>query len=344
MTRFRLIASLVFALPVAAFAAPNAYITNYGDFTGTSTNGSVTVVDTATRTVVATISSLARPQGVAVNPNKAAVYVCETGTNKLLVIDTGSNTVSQAITLDATPDRVAVSHNGAKIYVSKLSGFVEVLDSTSFARIANISVGTAYPAGDWPSGLTVLPNNSKVYVTIAADPNDTVKVIDATSNTVTATIAIGGYAREIVASPDSTKVYVGTHLLSGGDFLRVIDTSTNAFTSVATHLDPYAGITVLPDGSKVYVSTLGGTGGTTVDVYDVASNTISCNIGFPSLSVQGSSAAPDGRVYVATTLFGSSAGRVDVVNGCTDELELFAGVNPQAFGNFIVPPCAGCCG
>jgi large repetitive protein len=67
------------------FAQTRAYVPNVGDFT-------VSVIDSATNTVVATIPVGQCPSGVAITPNGAFVYVVNNFANTLSVIDTATNT------------------------------------------------------------------------------------------------------------------------------------------------------------------------------------------------------------------------------------------------------------
>ena len=61
----------------------------------------MSVIDTATNTVVATIPLSASPYGVAVNPTGTRVYVATVG--GVVVIDTGTNTVVDTITVGTNP-------------------------------------------------------------------------------------------------------------------------------------------------------------------------------------------------------------------------------------------------
>ena len=92
--RFIYILPLVMALlgHHIAVAAPFAYITNTG-------SNSVSVIDTATNTVVATVAVGFAPLGVAVNPAGTRVYVANNGTNSVSVIDTATNTVVTTVTV-----------------------------------------------------------------------------------------------------------------------------------------------------------------------------------------------------------------------------------------------------
>src|SRR5437879_12642801 len=71
---------------VAAQAAPFAYITNlFSD--------NVSVIDTASNTVVATVGVGSQPDGVAVNPAGTRVYVADAESDDVAVSDTASETV-----------------------------------------------------------------------------------------------------------------------------------------------------------------------------------------------------------------------------------------------------------
>src|ERR1700751_4984019 len=85
------IAALVFCLLASAqVLAQNAYITNYGSNT-------VSVIATASNTVIATIPVGGAPYGVAVNPDGGRVYVTNSDSGSVSVIATASNTVIATI-------------------------------------------------------------------------------------------------------------------------------------------------------------------------------------------------------------------------------------------------------
>ena len=70
--------------------AQNAYITNVLD-------NSVSVIDTTTNTVTATIPVGVRPEGAAVSPDGSRVYVTNFFDNTVSVIATTTNTVTATI-------------------------------------------------------------------------------------------------------------------------------------------------------------------------------------------------------------------------------------------------------
>jgi YVTN family beta-propeller protein len=93
--------------------AQNAYITNIGDNT-------VSVINTATNKVTATIPVGRGPVGVAVTRNGSKVYVTnanEPDIGTVSVIDTATNTVTATIFV-GSPAGVAVTPDGSKVYVT----------------------------------------------------------------------------------------------------------------------------------------------------------------------------------------------------------------------------------
>src|SRR5262249_57828663 len=92
---------LVFCCFAGAQAlAQNAYITNRDANT-------VSVIDTTSNTVAATIPVGSGPVGVAVSPDGSTVYVTNHGANTVSVIDPTSNTVAATIPVGISPLGVA---------------------------------------------------------------------------------------------------------------------------------------------------------------------------------------------------------------------------------------------
>lgn len=91
------------------------------------------------------------------------------------------------------------------------------------------------------------------YVYVSNEDDDTVSVIDTSSNTVIDTISVGDRPKGITADPSGSRVYVANQ---NDNTLSVIDTSTNTImTTIAVGTEPGGvdGIAISPDGSFVYV-------------------------------------------------------------------------------------------
>src|SRR5712671_688732 len=96
MKKLPLALTLACLLAPASTRAQNAYITNQSSST-------VSVIDTATDTVIATIPVDLTPFGVAVSPDGSKVYVTNISSNTVSVIDTATNTVSATIPVGLPP-------------------------------------------------------------------------------------------------------------------------------------------------------------------------------------------------------------------------------------------------
>jgi YVTN family beta-propeller protein len=70
---------------------------------------SISVIDTASNTVAATISSVATPVGVAITPDGTRAYVTNVLSNSVSVIDTGTNTVVATVPVGIEPVGVAIT-------------------------------------------------------------------------------------------------------------------------------------------------------------------------------------------------------------------------------------------
>jgi YVTN family beta-propeller protein len=346
------IAAFVVACLVAPAStlAQNAYITNEASDT-------VSVINTATDTVIATIPVGDAPRGVAVSPDGRKVYITSVGSNTVSVIDTASNTVTATIPVGLDPVGVAVTPDGSKVYVANLgSNTVSVIDTASNTVTATIP-GFVFPpiiggVATSPFGLAVSPDGSKVYVTNFLSPfGGGVSVIDTASNTETAAIPVGGSSIPgnppfgVAVTPDGSKVYVAD---ADDPFhnvrftpVSVIDTASNTVTA-SIPIGPVPvpqlggsvpfGVAVSPDGRTVYVTSRALN---TVSVIDTASNMVTATIPV-GLDPVGVAVTSDGsKVYVANA--GSSTVSVIATATNTVTATIPVGTEPQAFGLFIGP-------
>jgi YVTN family beta-propeller protein len=165
------------AMAPPADAAPFAYIVNGGGTDG----GTVSVIDTATNTVVATVKVGLNSDGVAVTPDGKQAYVANQNTNNVSVIDTSSNSVVATVPVGSNPTWVAVAPDGKHAYIT-----VELRQRVSVIETATNTVVATVPVGFFPLNIAVTPDGKHAYVG-GFGPNS-VSVIDTASNTVVATI------------------------------------------------------------------------------------------------------------------------------------------------------------
>jgi YVTN family beta-propeller protein len=115
-----------------------AYVTSGG-------MNAVAVIDTAARTVIATVGVGVDPVGIAVTPDGRRAYVANHGSGNVSVIDTGNNTETATIALGAEPFGVAVTADGGRVYVTSSGADtknVSVIDTATNGIVARITAGS----------------------------------------------------------------------------------------------------------------------------------------------------------------------------------------------------------
>jgi YVTN family beta-propeller protein len=182
--------------PSGVAITPNgefAYVVN-------STSNNVSVIDTTSNAVVATVTVGANPPEIAITPNGKFAYVTNGNDNNVSVIDTSSNTVVATVTVGLIPFGVAITPNGEFAYVTNANNSnISVIDTNSNTVVVTVTVGSA------PAGVAITLNGEFAYVANAGSNN--VFVIDTSSNTVVAIVTVGagpiGIAMTPVSSPQN---------------------------------------------------------------------------------------------------------------------------------------------
>lgn len=330
------VGTLLLALAPRASAAPRAYVSN------DATSGTVSVIDTGSNTVSATIPVGSKPTSVAVSPDGSSVYVgdsrdlnnCVCGAI-VSVIDTATGSVSNLgfAANPSYPHGVAVGPEGSELYVTQGGSgaarqTLEIFDVLTRA-------GSTVDVGSSPTGVAVSPSGNRAYV--ANDYiNGTVKVVDTKNLKVIATIPVGSYPQGVAVSPDGTRVYVTNYQVKGT--VSVIDAATDTVVATVPVSTRPVGVAVSPDGSQVYVAnTCAGCSAIngSVSVIDATTDAVAATVpvgGVPT----GIAVTPDGsRVYVTDSLYNT----VPVIDTATDTVTdtIGVGVSPNAIGNFIGP-------
>ncbi len=315
ITTLGIIALALVTLANISSAAPFAYISN-------NDSQNISVIDTATDTVIATVNVGSCPVGVAVNPMETMVYVANYGSNNVSVIDTANDTVVATVNVGVNPYGVAVNPKGTKGYVANYgSNNFSVIDTANDTVTATVNVGSN------PVGVAVDPAGTKVYVTNYGSNN--VSVIDTTTNTIIATENVGIKPQGVAVNPAGTKVYVANN---GSNNVSVIDTANDTVTATVNVGSNPVGVAVDPAGTKVYVAN---SGSNNISVIDTATNTVSATVNVGSTPF-GIAVNPEGtKVYVAN----SGSDNVSVIDAANYSVPATenVGINPIAFGQFIVP-------
>jgi YVTN family beta-propeller protein len=153
-----------------------AYVTNSNDL-----SKSVSVIDTNTNLVTATIATTNPPYAVAVSGNRA--YVATTVTNSqgsVQIIDTSTDNIIASVPVGRNPYRIAASGNYVFV-ANQASNSVSILDITSTTVVATLNVGQS------PTGIAFDPSTNWVYVANQGD--STISIIGQISALTPAPVA-----------------------------------------------------------------------------------------------------------------------------------------------------------
>jgi YVTN family beta-propeller protein len=322
-------------LPGLAGAEPFAYVPS-------SASPDLSVIDTATHAVVATVPLGAPASGVAIDRAGQRVYLA--GGDRLTILDASTNAIVATVPIERAFG-VAVNPSGTRAYVTREHGGgqsrpIAVVDTASATVVAAISMGAT---NLFTSG-TVLDASGDTLFVAAMDVfgNAGVTIIDTANNRGAGGIGFTAkWPYGMALSPDGAKLYAACQGIGGPrDHYRgtyVIDVASRRVVgSLSTLVDPIAAIGVAPyavatepSGRRVYLTTADG-----LWVFDAATNALVARV--PGGDLRGVAVHPDGRhVYAANP--GSNS--VNVYDTATLRLVTSIGVGraPVALGMFIGP-------
>jgi YVTN family beta-propeller protein len=173
--------------------------------------------------------------------------------------------------------------------------------------------------------IEVNPTTNKVYVThldtTYSTSNDTVSVIDGSTNKLSVTIPVGELPLGIAVNPTTNKVYVTN---ANSDTVSVIDGSTNKLSVTIPVDERPVGIAVNPTTNKVYVTN---SVSNTVSVIDGEISQINATIHVDERPVGIAVNPTTNKVYVTNSV----SNTVSVIDGSTNKLSatIPVGRNPQ---------------
>jgi YVTN family beta-propeller protein len=268
-------------------ATGTMYVTN-------SIANDISVIDTSTDAVLASIPVGTNPVGLAVNSNTNLVYIANQDDSSVTVVDGTTNSAVSIISGIDSPFGIAANEATNKIYVTEFtSGSMKVIDGDTNSVTATIT-----DVGNNPARISVNSITNKVYVTDASTAR--VYVIDGNNNSVSS------IADSEITSPfgiginsNTNKIYVSNFQLGEGSVV-VIDGATDTVSGVVpfpSSAEPYY-VAVDPVLNEIIVTNaVGGF----VKIIDGNTNAIVANMSTPSSPV-GIAVLPSlHKIYVAET-------------------------------------------
>ncbi|MET0764721.1 MAG: Hsp70 family protein [Blastococcus sp.] len=206
----------------------------------------ISVLDTTSNTVVATIQVETRPFLSAVSPDGKRLYVPNHDTDSVSVIDTTTDQLITNIQVAPNPHWVAFTPDGSKIYTANHdSNLVSVIDP------ATNTVTTTIPTPKSPHSIAVHPTLPMLIV--ACFDADAAVVIDTNTDQVIATVSVGPDPQFAAWSADGRFAYI---VNNDDNTVSVVDGTTFTVVGVAHTGASPTSMAQSPDGSRGFVSNL----------------------------------------------------------------------------------------
>src|SRR5213593_3811628 len=227
---------------------------------------SVSVIDTATARVVASIDVGANPHGLAISGAGSRVLVSGWGSNRALVIDTATDRVIGEVPV-AQPHNGTLSRDGRTGWVaSQQQGATALvrLDLAIWKEVARV------PLDKTPRGLELSPDGRRVLFTLAGV--DAIQVLDTATNRITTQIPVGASPHYAPFTPDGRWALA---VVQGPGELGILDTGNNTLAgTIAVGKAPHWS-TSSSDGRTAYVTN---EGSNDISVVDLVSRTVTATI------------------------------------------------------------------
>lgn len=180
--------------PAALAITPDGacvYVANYVD--GNPGTGTISVIETASNSVIKTISGFSGPFSIKISSDGLYAYVTNFGSNNfspygrtVSVVSLESDTIVDTIVVGIQPAGLALSPNGKFAYVTNYNtlylgaDFTDLTAGQGTVNVINLCNNTVLPqaflTGSSPSSVAVSPDGRYLYVTNYSSNN--VSVID----------------------------------------------------------------------------------------------------------------------------------------------------------------------
>jgi YVTN family beta-propeller protein len=224
LSRFALGALLLLVAGGTIAAGPKAYVGNFNDNT-------VSVVDTASGTVVATVPVAVGPHGMAATPDGRTVYVSGDGSSTVSVIDAIADKVARTIEVGKMPHGLALTPDGRTLLVA-----VSGEDRVALVDTANQTVVATVPVAK-PHTIAVHPDGRLAYVSSQEPGKFALVVIDLAARATLRSIALEKPPRDLEFAADGAALYF---TLGGVNAVQVLDPkSDKVVAQITTGVSPH---------------------------------------------------------------------------------------------------------
>ena len=281
----------------------------------------VSIVDTATLSVTATVTNVAEPYAVAV-ADRAYVTTASTDDESVVAIDTTTGVAFAAKDIDASARALAVSPAGDVLYVARTGDDLPDIAAIDIESGATRVIAIPAAPGASIEALRVSADGTRLFAALTTVTGGTLLIIDTRSRAVERAVAIAGSIGDIAATPNGRKVFATGWDAELGGVVNVIDVAVARVTDTIGIGGMPTQLVVGHGGELVYV----------VDRNEVVVLCATTNEVVDTIAAGGQlsclAAGPDGRLFAA-----DYAGAISVlqVGAGTDAalLELMTAELPQ---------------
>ncbi|MCZ2135437.1 MAG: YncE family protein [Burkholderiales bacterium] len=228
---------VAFALPSAAQpAGERAVVLNSGD-------GTVSVIDRATRTVVDTYAVGKEPHHLIATLDDRDLVVANAASNDLVFLDPSSGVVKRRLPRISDPYQLGYSPDG-KWFVS----ISLLLDRVDIYAMPNYELTARIPVAKTPSHVAFSRDSTTAYVTM--QESDEIVAIDLARHQLLWRMPVGKTPAGIWMSPQGL-LFVG---IMGADYVQIIDPAKRAIVRQIVTGRGAHNIVAVGDGRRVLVS------------------------------------------------------------------------------------------
>lgn len=185
--------------------AATAYVVN-------EDSGTVTPIDTSTRTALAPIKVGISPDAIAITSDGRTVLVADADSHAVTPISTATNRAARPIRVGPQPDAIAITPDGQTAYVANDNSVsrIDIPSGTPARQIKPVN------AGYGPAAIAISPDGTTVYVSALFESDSTVESdmpgpmtpIQAATGRPRKPLKPGNNPQAIAISPDGRIAYV----------------------------------------------------------------------------------------------------------------------------------------
>lgn len=206
------------------WAGAKAYVGNFKDNT-------VSVVDTASLSVVATIPVAEGPHGMLLSPDGGTLYVSGDGSSTVSVVDTGTDRVTRTLTVGRAPHGLAQTPDGQRLLVAVYGeDRIAVIDTVSGRELGSVPVAK-------PHTIAMRPDGRLAYVASQSPGHFALAVIDLAVLKVARELPLDKPPRDLEFAFDGRALYFTE---AGENAVLILNPLTDAITArVPTGASPH---------------------------------------------------------------------------------------------------------